>query len=211
MRIPSLALLATLLLRQPRTPLAAIARAQLGAHQDLLCQAALQPGGPSPCWCLGLFLPRGRTLHLLNLMRFLLAPFSSPPRPPDVNTPTGVPASPQFCGCQRGAVPARPRWGWALRVSHPRPQDECMNHGTRHRENIKHFRWEWGTPGGSRPHGRSGGGEPVGLLGPVLPARGPEEADAAGPAAAFPAGLQAAPEPRTALPQAPSYPARPRG
>jgi len=42
-----------------------LARGQLGVHQDpegLFCQAASQQVGPSLFWCLGLFIPWGRTL-----------------------------------------------------------------------------------------------------------------------------------------------------
>ncbi|KAK4810721.1 hypothetical protein QYF61_007695 [Mycteria americana] len=57
-----------------------LAHVQLGVHQDLLCKAAFQLGGPQHVyWCMGLFLPWCRTWHfpLLNCMRFLSAHFSS--------------------------------------------------------------------------------------------------------------------------------------
>ena len=59
-----------------------LAHGQPVVHQDTqvpLRRAALQQGRPSLYWCLGLFLPRGRTLHLplLNLIRFLSAHLSS--------------------------------------------------------------------------------------------------------------------------------------
>ena len=45
-----------------------LAHGQLAVHQNsqvLLHRAAFQQVSPSLCWCMGLFLPRCRTLHLL--------------------------------------------------------------------------------------------------------------------------------------------------
>jgi len=55
-----------------------LAHGHLVIHQDTqvpLCRAALQQVSPSLYWCMGLFLPRCRTLYLpfLNFIRFLSA------------------------------------------------------------------------------------------------------------------------------------------
>ena len=72
-------------------------RVQLVLHYTYVLPAKLLFGwsDSSMCWCMGLFLPRCRTLHLhlLNCMRFLLAPFSRLSTPfcmaaqqPDIST-----------------------------------------------------------------------------------------------------------------------------
>jgi len=91
-RTTSLDLLATLLLVQPRAPLALFASRthcwlmfnspSTRAPRSLTAELLLNWSAPSMYWCVGLLLPRCRTLHfpLLKCMKFLSAYFFSLPR-----------------------------------------------------------------------------------------------------------------------------------
>ena len=82
-RITSVSLLATLFLMQPRMLLALLAArmhywlvfnlVSTRTRRSIFTKLLSSLSSPSMYWCLGLFLPRCRTVHfpLLNFMRFL--------------------------------------------------------------------------------------------------------------------------------------------